>query len=62
MIYSLAPMEGITGHTFRRVHAECFGELDVFLRDVCDRSPLPVSVKTRLGLESDAEYERILEL
>lgn len=151
MIYSLAPMEGITGHTFRRVHAECFGaldryytpflapprvgnsfggkafkeidpannegrnvipqlltknadefvwaarelaelgyaevnlnlgcpsgtavskgkgsgflrnldELEVFLRDVCDRSPLPVSVKTRLGLESDAEYERILEL
>ncbi len=138
MNYSLAPMEGITGHTFRRVHAECFGaldcyytpflapprvgnsfggkafkeidplnneglnvipqlltknadefvwaarelaelgyaevnlnlgcpsgtvvskgkgsgflrnldELEVFLRDVCDRSPLPVSVKTRLG-------------
>ena len=151
MIYSLAPMEGITGHTFRRVHAECFGvldryytpflppprvgssfggkhlkeidpanneglnvipqlltknanefawatklladmgyrevnlnlgcpsgavvskgkgsgflrnldELEVFLRDVCERSPLPVSVKTRLGLENDAEYERILDL
>ena len=28
MIYSLAPMEGITGHAFRRVHAECFGVLD----------------------------------
>lgn len=28
MMYSLAPMEGITGHTFRRVHAECFGALD----------------------------------
>ena len=151
MIYSLAPMEGITGHAFRRVHAECFGvldryytpvpppprvgspfggknlreidpanneglnvipqlltknadefvwaarelaelgyaevnlnlgcpsgtvvskgkgagllrnldELEVFLRDVCDHSPLPVSVKTRLGLESDTEYEHILEL
>ena len=151
MIYSLAPMEGITGHTFRRVHAECFGvldryytpflppprvgpsfggkafkeidpanneglnvipqlltknadefvwaarqlaelgyrevnlnlgcpsgtvvskgkgagflrnldELEVFLRDVCERSPLPVSVKTRLGLGSDTEYEHILEL
>ena len=37
-------------------------ELEVFLRDVCDRSPLPVSVKTRLGLENDAEYKRILEL
>ena len=151
MIYSLAPMEGITGHTFRRVHAECFGALDryytpflpppcvgssfggkhfkevdpannegldvvpqlltknadefvwaaqllanmgyrevnlnlgcpsgtvvskgkgsgflrdldaleVLLQDVCERSPLPVSVKTRLGLEEDAEYERILDL
>ncbi|MDO4437302.1 MAG: tRNA-dihydrouridine synthase family protein [Coriobacteriaceae bacterium] len=151
MIYSLAPMEGITGHSFRRAHAACFGALDryytpflppprvgnkfggkhfkeidpknnqglnvvpqlltknadefvwaarlladmgyrevnlnlgcpsgtvvskgkgsgflcnldkleVFLRDVCDRSPIPVSVKTRLGLESDSEYERILDL
>ncbi len=149
MIFSLAPMEGNTGHTFRRVHASCFGALDryytpflppprvgsrfggrafkeidpevnrglnvvpqlltknadefvyaaglfkdmgyaevnlnlgcpsgtvvskgkgsgalrdlealdAFLGDVCERSPLPVSVKTRLGLESDDEYERIL--
>ena len=29
---------------------------------MCERSPLPVSVKTRLGLESPDEYERILEL
>lgn len=28
MIISLAPMEGITGHAFRRIHAECFGPLD----------------------------------
>ena len=28
MILSLAPMEGITGHVFRRVHADCFGALD----------------------------------
>lgn len=145
MILSLAPMEGITGHVFRRVHAECFGaldcyytpflppprvgnrfggkafkeidpannqglnvvpqlmsknadefvwaaqvladmgyrevnlnlgcpsgtvvakgkgsgflrnldELEAFLSDVCERSPLPVSVKTRLGLEDDDEY------
>ena len=27
MFLSLAPMEGITGHVFRRVHAECFGAL-----------------------------------
>ena len=149
MIYSLAPMEGITGYVFRRVHAECFGALDryytpfvppprvgstfggknfkeidpanneglsvvpqlltknadefvwaaqllaemgytevnlnlgcpsgtvvakgrgsgllrdpdaleAFLHDICERSPLPVSVKTRLGLEDDAEYARIL--
>lgn len=151
MILSLAPMEGITGHVFRRVHADCFGaldryytpfiaplrvgcafkgkaareldpvanegldvvpqlltkdadefvwaagllagmgyaevnlnlgcpsgtvvakgkgagflarpeELEAFLADVCERSPLPVSVKTRLGLAGDAEYERILAL
>ena len=151
MILSLAPMEGITGHAFRRAHADCFGVLDryytpflapprvgkpftnkalrevdpasneglnvvpqlltrnadefvwaarlladmgyaevnlnlgcpsgtvvskgkgsgflrdldgleAFLADVCERSPLPVSVKTRLGLEGPDEYERILEL
>ena len=151
MILSLAPMEGITGHVFRRVHAECFGaldkyytpflppprvgkhfggkaareidpanneglnvvpqlmtknadefvwaaqvladmgyrevnlnlgcpsgtvvskgkgsgflcypeELEAFLLDVCARSPLPVSVKTRLGLENDAEYGRLLDM
>ena len=28
MILSLAPMEGIAGHVFRRVRAECFGALD----------------------------------
>ena len=37
-------------------------ELRSFLADVCERSPLPVSVKTRLGLADDAEYERILAL
>lgn len=151
MILSLAPMEGITDHVFRRVHAACFGrldryytpfvspprvgsgfgkryhgeldpasnkgldvvpqlltknadefvwaagllaemgyrevnlnlgcpsgcvvakgkgsgflrrpdELEAFLRDVCNRSPLPVSVKTRLGLRDDGEYQRLLEL
>lgn len=151
MIFSLAPMEGLTGHIFRRVHAECFGafdryytpflppprvgssfggrarkevdpaqneglnvvpqlltnnadefvwaaqlladmgytevnlnvgcpsgtvvskgkgagmlrnldELEAFLDAVCSRSCLPVSVKTRVGIQSDAEYEQILEL
>ena len=37
-------------------------ELEAFLADVCERSPLPVSVKTRVGLESDDEYEVLLEM
>lgn len=150
MILSLAPMEGITGSSFRRVHAACFGALDryytpflapprvgsgfgrkalkeldlernagldvvpqlltkhadefvwaarlladmgyrevnlnlgcpsgtvvgkgkgsgflrdpealdAFLGEACARSPLPVSVKTRLGVSDDAEFGRILE-
>ena len=149
MILSLAPMEGVTGHVFRRVHAECFGALDryytpfvappqvgkgfvgrakkeldpaanegldvvpqlltrdadrfvwaaglleqmgyrevnlnagcpsgtvvskgkgsgflrdpaalgAFLLDVCERSPLPVSVKTRIGVEDDREFDELL--
>ena len=151
ILISLAPMEGLTGCVFRKVHAECFGaldryytpfvapphvgkgfsgrtrkevdpaysggldvvpqlltknadefvwaahilaergfrevnlnlgcpsgtvvakgrgsgflghpdELEAFLRDVCARSPLPVSVKTRLGVERDAEYARLLDI
>lgn len=30
MIYSMAPMEGFTGHVFRRVHAAHFGVLDCY--------------------------------
>lgn len=149
MLVSLAPMEGLTGHTFRQVHAAIFGpldryytpfvtpphpganfgkkaaaeldpanngglcvvpqlltnnaedfiwaatllaklgyaqvnlnvgcpsgtvvpkgrgagflahlaELDAFLGKVCEDSPIPVSVKTRLGMESDAEFEQVL--
>ena len=152
MPLSLAPMEGITGYVFRRVHAEIFGALDryytpfisplpkvgmpfskrnsreldpannqgldvvpqlltndadrfiwaaglladmgykevnlnlgcpsgtvvakekgsgllrnpnrleAFLADVCERSPLPVSVKTRVGIASDDEYDELIEL
>ena len=150
-LLSMAPMEGLTGHTFRRIHAECFGALDryytpfltpprvgssfgkrdcgevdpannqglnvvpqlltknadefvwasgllakmgyrevnlnvgcpsgtvvgkgrgagflrdldaldAFLGEVCSRSPLPVSVKTRIGIASDDEYESILAM
>ena len=150
MIISLAPMEGLTGHVFRRVHARHFGKLDryytpflapprvgshfgkrhaaeldpsnndglnvvpqlltnnvdefvwaadlvsqmgyaqinlnvgcpsktvvgkgkgsgmlrdiaalkSFLVEVCGRSPIPVSVKTRLGIASDNEFDAVLE-
>lgn len=149
MILSLAPMEGLTGHVFRRIHAAHFGPLDRyytpflapprvgshfgkrhaaeldpsaneglevipqlltnnadefvwatqvladmgygevnlnagcpsktvvgknkgsgmlrdaaklerFLIDVCSRSPIPVSVKTRLGLVEDEEFDDLL--
>lgn len=36
--------------------------LDAFLREVCESSPLPLSVKTRLGLESTAEFPEILKI
>lgn len=152
MPLSLAPMEGITGYVFRRVHAEIFGALDryytpfisplpqvgaplskryireldpannqgldvvpqlltndadrfvwttqlladmgykevnlnlgcpsgtvvgkekgsgllcnpdrleAFLTNVCERSPLPVSVKTRVGIANDDEYDELLAL
>ena len=152
MLLSLAPMEGITGYAFRRVHAEVFGALDryytpfisplpkvgtpfskrnsreldpannqgldvvpqlltndadrfawaaglladmgykevnlnlgcpsgtvvakekgsgllrnpdrleAFLTNVCERSPLPVSVKTRVGIANDNEYGELLAL
>ena len=152
MLLSLAPMEGITGYAFRRVHAEVFGALDryytpfisplpkagtpfskrnsrelnpannegldvvpqlltndadrfvwaaglladmgykevnlnlgcpsgtvvakekgsgllrnlprleAFLVDVCERSPLPISVKTRVGIANGDEYGELLAL
>lgn len=36
-------------------------ELEAFLQDVCRRSPLPASVKTRLGVADVREYGPILE-
>lgn len=152
MLLSLAPMEGITGYAFRRVHAEVFGalgryytpfisplpkvgtpfskrnsreldpannqgldvvpqlltndadrfvwaaelladmgykevnlnlgcpsgtvvakekgsgllrnpdRLEAFLANVCERSPLPVSVKTRVGIANDDEYGELFAL
>ncbi len=37
-------------------------ELEAFLDEIFERSPLPVSVKTRLGITSDEEYAWVLEL
>ncbi len=36
--------------------------LDAFLEEVFQKSPLPISVKTRLGLESKEEFSAILEV
>ena len=36
--------------------------LDFFLDTVCARSPIPISVKTRLGLEQPEEFYRLLEI
>ena len=37
-------------------------ELERFLETVCARSPLPVSVKTRVGLDYEEEWEELLPL
>ena len=36
--------------------------LEQFLDEVCAKSPLPVSVKTRIGFTSPTEFERIMEV
>lgn len=36
--------------------------LDAFLEKICKRSPLPISVKTRIGFETPEEWERLLEI
>ena len=38
------------------------GALEVFLSDICERSVLPVSVKTRVGFASDDEFEQLLDV
>ena len=37
-------------------------KLEAFLANVCERSPLPVSVKTRVGIANDDEYGELLAL
>ena len=36
--------------------------LDRFLERICSESPIPVSVKTRLGLKSSEEFPKLLEI
>ena len=36
--------------------------LDAFLEKICSRTPLPVSIKTRIGFESPDEWERLLDI
>ena len=36
--------------------------LETLLVDVCERSPLPISVKTRVGIANDDEYDELLAL
>lgn len=37
-------------------------ELDTFLNEVFSRTTLPVSVKTRLGIQKTEEFDRLLEI
>lgn len=38
------------------------GELECFLDEIFDKTPVPVSVKTRIGWENPDEFEALLEL
>ena len=53
MILSLAPMEGIAGHVFRCVHAECFGALDCYYTPFL----LPPRVGNRFGGKAFKEID-----
>ena len=53
LILSLAPMEGITGHVFRCMHAECFGGLDCY----CTPFLPPPRVGNRFGGKAFKEID-----
>lgn len=38
------------------------GELDTFLADIFEKSPLKISIKTRIGVKDEAEWEQILKI
>ena len=37
-------------------------ELDLFLEEIFEKSNIPISIKTRLGMEQDEEFYKILEI
>lgn len=37
-------------------------ELDIFLEEIYEKCPLKISIKTRIGIESAREWERLLEI
>lgn len=40
----------------------CPDELDVFLSEVYEKCPMKISIKTRIGLEAEKEWEKILSI
>lgn len=40
----------------------CPDELDAFLAEVYEKSPMRISIKSRIGLEDEAEWERLISI
>ena len=40
----------------------CPDDLDAFLSEVYEKSPMKISIKTRIGLEDESEWEKILSI
>lgn len=62
MIISLAPMEGITGRVFRRIHAECFGALDRYYTPFLTPAHVGSAFGKRAAAETDPEANRGLDV
>lgn len=62
MILSLAPMEGVTGSVFRRVHAECFGVLERYYTPFVAPPHAGSTFGGRAAREVDPERNRGLDV
>lgn len=62
MLLSLAPMEGLTGHIFRNVHAECFGSLDRYYTPFITPPHVNSAFKGRSCKEIDPQNNRGLNV